>query len=105
MSSRADAAAAANLDQRDVRALTEHLHAFPDHGLVEGAPGLWIVFSEDGEGEYVVDARHGRCECDDMRYNRPAGGCKHVRRVKFRTGARTIPDVVQRRALDDRLRE
>jgi hypothetical protein len=82
-----DIAQAAGLEKRDFRALSEYMTVFVE------APGLFRVTSEGPE--YVVDLETETCECKDSRYQDPEGGCKHVRRIRFTTGARDIPDCIE----------
>lgn len=84
----------AGLDDRDVRALTEYLTVLDDVGRVRGADDLFLVVSESGS-EYLVDRRTERCGCPDAEHRDPDGGCKHVRRVAFATGARPVPAGLQ----------
>lgn len=77
-----------DLEERDVRALTEYLTALEDVGPARGAEELYLVVSQSGR-EYLVDAEQGACACDDFRYR--GTECKHVRRVAFATGRRAIP--------------
>jgi hypothetical protein len=81
-----------DLEQRDVRALTEYLTVVPE------APGLYTVMSQSGH-EYTVDIETGACTCPDARHRDPDGGCKHARRVAFETGAEAIPAWVDPDAL------
>lgn len=78
------------IDTRDARALTEYMTVLDDVGAARGAADLYVVVSQSGS-EYVVDVDGGACECRDAEYRAPEGGCKHVRRALFATGARTIP--------------
>jgi hypothetical protein len=80
---------AARLDDRDIRALNEWMTVFAE------APGMFRVVSEGPE--YVVDLETETCECDDSTYRDPDGGCKHIRRVRFTTGARPIPECIDAR--------
>jgi len=91
-----------SIDERDVRALEQYLTVLPDYGRAKGATGLFMVVSESGE-EYLVDTYQPACECADFEYRSPAGGCKHIRRVAFATGERSIPANVDRTAIDDQL--
>jgi hypothetical protein len=84
--------------KRDVRALTEYMVA-----VETDSPGLWEVYAEDGENIYTVDVWTGVCDCPDMEYHDPDGGCKHVRRVRIRTGEVEIPEFVERDAVDSNL--
>jgi len=84
-----------DLDERDVRALTECMAVLSADG-----DGLFTVIGENGNGEYLVDARFGSCECCDARHRDPEGGCKHARRVAFATGETVIPAWVDRDAVD-----
>jgi hypothetical protein len=88
------------LDKRDVRALTEPMTVMSDVGRADGADGLFTVVSHTGNN-YLVDIHHGRCECPDMEYRDPDGGCKHVRRVRFVTGKTPIPAWINPDAVDD----
>jgi len=81
-----DVAQAARLEKRDFRALSEYMTVFAE------APGLFRVVSEGPE--YLVDLETETCECDDSTYRDPDGGCKHVRRIQFTTGARDIPECI-----------
>lgn len=82
---------AAELEERDVRALTEYL------AVVDcDAPGLFTVNSEDGTGIYTVDVETGACTCKDMTHRAPEGGCKHYRRAAFRAGVHEGVDLADR---------
>ena len=96
--------AATTLDDRDVSALTEIMTVLEDVGRVRDADGLYLVVTESG-GSYTVDAHAGACECPDAEHRQPDGGCKHVRRVTFATGARSVPAWVDPDAVDTRLGE
>ncbi|WP_135806647.1 hypothetical protein [Halorussus marinus] len=91
-----------NLDARDVRALTEHLLPHAVGG------GVYEIYSEEGT-RYEVDHIEGRCTCPDYQHRSPEGGCKHVRRVQFWTGARdaqlgaVLDAADDERAFDERL--
>lgn len=78
----------AELDRRDVLALTQYLTVLDDLPPVDGHEDQYVVVSESGS-EYFVDLRDGSCSCPDYRYR--GGRCKHIRRVEFATGARAIP--------------
>jgi hypothetical protein len=82
---------AQTVDSRTERALSECMTVLPNHGSARDAPGLFVVIGENENGEYLVDTRTGSCDCDDMRYRDPDGGCKHLRRVAVLTGDRPIP--------------
>ncbi|MFC6723512.1 hypothetical protein ACFQE1_03725, partial [Halobium palmae] len=92
------------IDERDVRALTECPSVLADVGRTKDADDLYVVVSESGK-EYLVDAREGACECADAEYRDPVGGCKHVRRVAFATGARDVPAWIDTDAIDTHLGE
>jgi hypothetical protein len=87
------------LDERDAAALTEFMTTIPTD-----TPGFYLVVSASGS-EYRVDGRHGSCECPDARHRDPDGGCKHIRRVRFATGRREIPEWVDPDAVDPQLGE
>lgn len=82
------------LDQRDVRALTEYLTVLPE------APGIYSVVSESG-ASYTVDGRDGACTCPDFEYRDIR--CKHLRRVAFAIGERPLPAWIDRDAIDEHL--
>lgn len=92
------------LSKRDTRALTQYLTVLNEAPGVSGSEGLYLVVSQSG-GSYVVDPGLGTCECEDAEYRDPDGGCKHIRRVRFATGERTIPGWVDQEAVDPDLGE
>lgn len=79
----------ADADGRTVRAHTERMvvvpHTTPDGECI----GLYDVHTTGGE--YLVDLVDGNGDCPDMIHNRPAGGCKHLRRVRFMVDAGILP--------------
>jgi len=85
------------LDDRDVCALTEYQSVLPADG-----DGLFTVVSQSGNS-YTVDRREERCSCPDSVHHQPDGGCKHVRRVEYAIGNRSIPSWVDRDAVDSQL--
>lgn len=90
-----DKTAMAALDDRDARALTEYMTT-----ISKDAPGLYAVTTQSGR-EYTVDARDGSCTCPDARHR--DNTCKHIRRVRFAVGRRTIPDWANDEAIDSQL--
>jgi len=88
---------AAQLDQRDVDALTQYHSVLDDVGKARGAPGLYVVVSESGS-EYLVDAHEETCSCPDHRYREVQ--CKHILRTLYAVGAKPIPDWVDSEAVD-----
>jgi hypothetical protein len=87
----------AQLDERDIRALTEYMTVIEGEG-----PGLYSVTTESGS-EYTVDVRHESCMCPDARHRDVV--CKHIRRVQYAIGRRDIPDWADTDAIDPRLGE
>jgi hypothetical protein len=83
---------------RDVRALTEYIIPLEEIGRVKDADGLFLVVGESGK-EYTVDVWNRACDCPDMEYNNPDGGCKHIRRCEFESGIRPIPTAIDRSAI------
>jgi len=73
------------LDQRDVRALSECMSVLSEGGDV------FTVVGENGD-TYSVDAQEGRCTCPDNQHR--GVECKHLRRVQFATGRQAIPAYV-----------
>jgi len=82
------------LDDRDAAALTEYMTVLAEGGDV------YSVTTESGR-EYVVDAREGRCTCPDHEYR--DARCKHLRRVAFATGERSVPAWADTDAVDPQL--
>lgn len=82
------------LDDRDVRALTEYMTVLDEGGDV------YSVTTESGR-EYRVDAREGRCTCPDHKHR--DARCKHLRRVAFATGERPVPAWADTDAVDPQL--
>jgi hypothetical protein len=97
---RHDCSDCTDIDKRTVRALTEVMTVLPEQGRVRGANALYLVISGSGS-EYLVDTRNGSCECPDSEHRNPENGCKHVRRVRFATGERTVPAWVDPDAVAD----
>ena len=95
----ADIAALAQLDGRDVAALTEPMDVYADDPVTTDDQ---VAVYNHGQ-RYIVTPHVPCCDCPDMIHRRPAGGCKHVRRVEYLLGERTIPAGVDRGALDDGL--
>jgi hypothetical protein len=92
----------AELDDRDVRALTETMTVLGETAPAPAdAPGLYLVTTASGSS-YTVDPDLGACECPDAEYRDAT--CKHVRRVRFERGARQVPPSATRAALDDDFR-
>lgn len=85
-----------DLEQRDVRALTEYMTTLPLGGDV------YSVTTQSGS-EYRVDALEGRCTCPDYQYRDVR--CKHLRRAAFATGERPIPAWVDADEVDGQLGE
>jgi hypothetical protein len=88
-----------DLDDRDIRALTEVMTVLPDVDEARDAPGLYAVVGENMNGTYIVDTHLNACTCSDHEYRDVR--CKHRRRVAFATGERAIPAWVDRDAVDD----
>ena len=84
-----------DLEERDVRALTEYMAVLPEGG------DIYTVVGQNENGEYRVDAREGRCTCPDHEYR--GVECKHIRRVAFATGERPIPAWVDADEVDAQL--
>jgi len=88
-----------DLEQRDVRALTEYMTTLPLGG------DMYSVTTQSGS-EYRVDALEGRCTCPDKQYNLEDGKlCKHERRVRFATGQWAIPAWVDADEVDAQIGE
>ncbi|OYR81698.1 hypothetical protein DJ71_13080 [Halorubrum sp. E3] len=99
--------APSTIDDRDVRALTNPMTVLDDVDpvsdelpAVAGERGVYLVVSHSG-AEHVVDATEPRCTCSDFEYRDVR--CKHLRRVAFATGERTLPDWANDDAVDDAL--
>lgn len=94
-----DVEAIAQLDGRDVAALTEPMDVYADDP--ETTDDQVAVYNHGQR--YIVTPHVPVCDCPDMIHRRPAGGCKHIKRVKYVLGRRTIPAGVEPDALDDGL--
>jgi hypothetical protein len=79
---------ATDLDDRDLRALEECLTVLDDLDRAAAHDDEYLVVSQSGK-EYLVNTTHGECECPDHEYR--DARCKHLRRVAFATGERTVP--------------
>ncbi|RLM39280.1 hypothetical protein [Haloarcula sp. Atlit-120R] len=99
MAAAVDIDALAQLDQRDVAALTEHMDIYPDDPATRGEQ---VAVYNRGQ-RYIVTPHVPCCDCPDMIHRRPSGGCKHIRRVEFARGERAIPAGVDYDAIDDGL--
>ena len=84
-----------DLDERDVRALTEYLTVLEDIDRARGAEDVYLVVSQSGS-EYLVDLRFKSCECPDSTHRDVL--CKHIRRAEFAVSERPLPAWVD---LDD----
>ena len=89
-------------DERDARALTQYLTVLDDVDEARGADDIYVVVSQSGS-QYTVDLRYEARTCPDAEYRDVE--CKHIRRVKFATGARPIPAWVSPDAVDQQLGE
>jgi|GEM_PF-2015182 len=89
---------AEQLDDRDVRALTEYMTTLSLGGQI------FSVTTESGS-EYRVDGRDKVCDCPDFTYRDDVDRCKHIRRVEFATGEREIPSWVDHTEVDPHLGE
>jgi hypothetical protein len=82
-----------SIDKRTTRAVTGNMVVVPEGGTT----GLFDVYSaKDGVNEiYTVDLREERCMCGDYEHRKPAGGCKHIRRVKLALGVMDVPEALR----------
>jgi hypothetical protein len=61
-----------------------------------GCSGRFEVASaNDDEETYHVDLRTKTCDCPDAEHRTPAGGCKHIRRVKLGLGLIDVPSGIE----------
>lgn len=81
-----------DLPPRTVRALTESMVVLPEGGEI------YTVVGENGNGEYRVDAKEGRCICADHKHREVT--CKHQRRVAYAIGEEPIPGEIPREKID-----
>ena len=87
----------------DYRALSEYQTVLENGDVrARSAPGLYTVTTQSGS-TYLVDADLGACECPDAEYRDRK--CKHQRRVEFATGARPVPEWIDRDEVDPNLGE
>lgn len=85
----------------DFRALAEYLTVLDDGDVrARAADGLYTVTSQSGK-TYLVEPDLGACECkDNVHRDR---NCKHIRRVKFATGRREVPEWINETSIDPQL--
>lgn len=91
--------ALAQLDERDVRSLTEPMDVYADDPATAGAHEVAVY--NHGERR-VVNVDVGFCDCPDAHYRNKR--CKHLRRAELVLGRRELPDGIRTEALDDGLR-
>lgn len=87
-------------DDRTAAALTEHLALDP-----YGGADHEVVVDSRGENQYRVDPAIPICECDDMTFRRPDGGCKHVRFARFALGIADLPAWAQTGRINRNVRD
>jgi len=87
-----------SIENRDVRALTEYMTVLAMDGEI------YSVTTQSGS-EYRVDAIEGRCTCPDYEYRDDVEECKHIRRVRFATGERSVPAWIDVGKIDTKLGE
>jgi len=95
-----DVAQAAELDDRDIRALITPMTVVDDCGDARDHPDVYEVTTDSGS-EYLVNTDTRSCTCPDHEYRDAC--CKHLRRVEFAVGDRTIPGWVSFDAVDSQL--
>lgn len=93
------ARALAALEARSFRALTQLIRVEPEM-YTSADPHArddeykTVVFGQGGE-EYIVSyglgGETGGCTCPDWEKRQPEGGCKHMRRVDYARGAKSLP--------------
>lgn len=84
------------VDRRTWRAKNENLEIVGHEGS-----GVFTVNGSRGY-DYRVNVRNQRCTCPDWRKERPVGGCKHLRKVRFAIDDGTVSEPVSE---DDSARE
>jgi hypothetical protein len=77
--------------RRAHRARTEKMIVIPQSDPEGACTGIYDVLSRSGEVYSVVLDIKGACQCEDMLYNQPEGGCKHRRRVALGITANGLP--------------
>ena len=93
---------AGSFEKRSADALTSCMIVLEDLSEVADDPEKYAVVSDSGS-MYIVDTRARTCDCEDMLFRRPDGGCRHLRRIDYARGAVPIPGWVDRSAIDDDL--
>lgn len=85
------------IDDRDARALTEHITVVPTYDGTGDVGGV----SESGRSCRIdTDALEG--DCPDAEYNCDDGRCKHTRRYEFAAQIRELPEWVDESAITHR---
>lgn len=69
------------MSDRAVRAREQPMVVLPQIDHDGTCLGMYEVVTFGGQ--YTVEPTEGACECPDHQYNRPDGGCKHLRRVRL----------------------
>jgi hypothetical protein len=93
---------AGGFEKRSADALTSCMIVLEDLSEVADDPEKYAVVSDSGS-MYIVDTRARTCDCEDMLFRRPDGGCRHLRRVDYARGAVPIPGWADRSAIDAQL--
>lgn len=91
-----------SIDKRTKKAASEKMAIAPMPGS-----GLFEVHNADSErsdrrdSTYLVEIGEPMCTCEDMQWNNPENGCKHIQRVEMTLGIKNIPENAQN--VDDML--
>lgn len=67
--------------RRSARARTQQMVVIPQVDPNGECIGMYDVHSLESEKVYTVVLDLSDCSCKDMEFNRPEGGCKHLKRV------------------------
>ncbi|QRV17375.1 hypothetical protein JMJ58_15055 [Haloterrigena salifodinae] len=82
-----------DLDDRDARALTEHITVVPTYDGSGDAEGVSPTTT------CRIDTETLEGDCPDAKYNCADGRCKHVRRYEFASGRRLVPEWIDDSAI------
>jgi hypothetical protein len=77
--------------RRSMRARIQQMVVIPQVDPNGNCIGLYDVHSLESGEVYTVVLDLSQCSCEDMQYNDPDGGCKHIKRVAMAITETDLP--------------
>jgi hypothetical protein len=77
--------------RRSMRARTQDMVVIPQVDADGECIGMYDVHSLESEKVHTVVLDLSQCSCEDMKYNHPKGGCKHIKRVAIGINETDLP--------------